>query len=239
MKKRSEKQQDLDNLKTELAKVSTVILTTFQGITVEIDTTLRRAVQAAGGLRGLSRQYWLVMALLLVFSLANSSDTFLLLRAAQVGLAPWEVVLLYALFSLVYTVVSYPAGVLSDRFGRWPVIAAGWAIYAVVYCALARTGAVAIWPLLAIYGVYIALTDGVGKALLADHAPRDRRGLAIGLFYLGSGVTTLVSSVVAGELWDRVGPGAPFWFGGLTAAVALVLLLAIRPWRRGAAGQPS
>ena len=189
------------------------------------------AAPRLSGARGLSRQYWRVLTLLLVFSLANSSDTFLLLRAGQVGLEPWEVVLLYALFSLVYTVVSYPAGVLSDRFGRWRVIAAGWVLYAVVYLGLATTGAMAIWPLLGLYGVYIALTDGVGKALLADHAPTERRGLAIGLFYMASGVTTLVASVVAGVLWDRVGPDAPFWVGGVTAAAAVVLLLILRPWR--------
>jgi MFS family permease len=180
---------------------------------------------------GLSRGYWKVMVLLIVFSLANSSDTFLLLRAGQIGLAPWEVVLLYAMFSLVYTLVSYPAGVISDRFGRWRVIAVGWVLYAFVYLALARAGTVSIWPLLAVYGAYIALTDGVGKALLADHVPRERRGFAIGLFYMATGVTTLVSSVLAGELWDHVGPAAPFWFGGVTAAAAVVLLLVMRPWR--------
>lgn len=180
---------------------------------------------------GLSRGYWKVMALLVVFSLANSSDTFLLLRAGQIGLAPWEVVLLYALFSMVYTVVSYPAGVISDRFGRWRVIAVGWVIYAIVYLALTRAGTVSIWPLLAFYGVYIALSDGVGKALLADHVPRERRGFAIGLFYLATGVTTLISSVIAGLLWDRVGPASPFWFGSLTAAAAVVLLVVLRPWR--------
>jgi MFS family permease len=180
----------------------------------------------------LSRGYWRVMALLLVFSLANSSDAFLLLRAGYVGLAPWEVVLVYALFSFVYTIVSYPAGVISDRFGRWRVIAAGWVIYALVYVGLACTGATAIWPLLAVYGAYIALTDGVGKALLIDHAPRERRGLALGIFYMASGAVTLVSSVIAGLLWDRVGPDAPFWFGGMTAAAAVGLLVVMRPWRK-------
>lgn len=189
------------------------------------------AAPPASGVGGLSRGYWTVMALLLVFALANSSDTFLLLRASQLGLAPWEVVLAYALFSFVYTLMSYPAGVLSDRFGRWPVIAAGWLLYAAVYIGLANSGATAIWPLLAIYGVYIALTDGVGKALLADHVPRERRGFAIGLFYMATGGATLVSSVVAGVLWDRVGPTAPFWFGGITAAAATLLLLVARPWR--------
>ena len=188
-------------------------------------TTLR------DGLRGLSRGYWIVMAFLLLFSLANSSDTFLLLRASQVGLAPWEVVLIYALYSLVYTVAAYPIGLLSDRIGRWPLLGLGWAIYAVVYLALAVTGATAIWPLLAVYGVYIALTDGVGKALLADHVPRARRGLALGLFYMLSGGTMVAASVVAGLLWDRVGPAAPFWFGGGAAAAGLALMLIVRPWR--------
>ena len=181
----------------------------------------------------LSRQYWLVMTLLIVFSIANSSDTFLLLRAAYVGLPPYQVVLVYALFSFVYMAVSYPAGVLSDRLGRWPMIAIGWILYAGVYCAFAVTGATAIWPLLAIYGVYIALTDGVGKALLADHAPKERRGYAIGLFYMLTGGATLASSVVAGLLWDRVGPGAPFWFGGIAAAAAVLLMAIVRPWRGG------
>ncbi|MCX5745367.1 MAG: MFS transporter [Proteobacteria bacterium] len=195
-------------------------------------TTATTAPPEPTGLRGLSRTYWLVLVMLMVFSIANSSDTFLLLRASQVGLEPWEVVIGYALYSLVYTVVSYPAGVLSDRYGRWRVIAIGWVLYALVYFGLANAGHATIWPLLAVYGVYIALTDGVGKALLSDHVPRARRGLAIGLFYMATGLTTLVSSVVAGLLWDKVGPAAPFWFGGLAAAAAVVLLLVIRPWRK-------
>lgn len=180
----------------------------------------------------LSRQYWVVLALLLVFSLANSSDAFLLLRAVDLGLAPWEVVLLYAVMSVVYMLGSYPAGTLSDRFGRWPLLAIGWAIYAVVYSLLACTGAVAIWPLLALYGIQLAITDGVGKALLVDHAPKDRRGFALGIFYMATSATTLASSVIAGVLWDRIDSDAPFWFGGGVAAFALLLLLVIRPWRR-------
>ncbi len=179
----------------------------------------------------LTRGFWVVMALLLVFTLANSSDAFLLLRAANVGLSPWEIVLLYALMSTVYMLGSYPAGVLSDRVGRWRMIGVGWVIYAVVYGALACTGAVAIWPLLALYGVQLAITDGVGKALLVDHIPRARRGFALGIFYMGQGLVTLASSVVAGLLWDRVDPAAPFWFGAGAAALAVMLLVIVRPWR--------
>lgn len=178
-----------------------------------------------------SRRYWLVLLLLSIFSFANSSDAFLLLRAKQVGLAPWAVVLAYALFSVVYMAVAYPAGALSDRVGRWPLILIGWILYAGVYFGLARTGAVGIWPLLAIYGVYIALTDGVAKALLADLAPRQHRGLALGIFYMATAGTTLASSVVAGILWDRVGAAATFHAGALAAAFAVLLTIVLRPWR--------
>jgi MFS family permease len=179
----------------------------------------------------LSRRYWIVLSILLVFSLANSSDTFLLLRAQQVGLAPWAVVVAYAVFSTVYMAVSYPAGALSDRVGRWPLILVGWVIYAVVYTGLAFTNAVGIWPLLALYGVYIALTDGVAKALLVDCAPRERRGFALGIYYMATAGTTLASSVAAGMLWDRASSAATFITGAVAAVAALAIALLARPWR--------
>jgi MFS family permease len=172
----------------------------------------------------LPRGYWVVLAMLLAFAIANSSDTFLLLRAANVGLSPLDVVLAYAMYNAIYTLGSYPAGVLSDRLGRWRVIGAGWAIYALVYAGFAVTGATAVWPLFAVYGLYMAFTDGVGKALIVDHAPGDRRGYALGIFYLATGGATIVSSVVAGLLWDRVGPSVPFWLGAGAAVVALAIL---------------
>src|SRR5206468_4266967 len=119
-----------------------------------------------GGRPGLPGSYWRAVAPMLVFSLANPSDAFLLLRARDAGLSPWRVVLAYALFNVTYTLVSYPAGVLSDRLGRWRVIALGWAVYAAAYAGFAVTGAAGVWPLLAVYGVYMGLTEGVGKALV-------------------------------------------------------------------------
>jgi len=180
---------------------------------------------------GFSRRYWVVLVVLLLFSLADSSDTFLLLRAREVGLAPWEVVLAYAVFSVVSMAASYPAGILSDRIGRWPLIIGGWLIYAAVYAGLVYSGARGIWPLLALYGLYIALTNGVGKALLADLAPRDRRGLALGIFYMATAGTTLVSSVAAGMLWDEVGAAASFTLGSAVALAAVLVAVLARPWR--------
>ncbi len=180
---------------------------------------------------GLSAAYWRTLVLMLVFALANSSDTFLLLRARDVGLAPWTVALAYALFMLTQTAFSYKAGIVSDKLGRWPVIGVGWAIYAGVYAGFAfmgGTGAWGIWPLMALYGIYMALTDGVGKALIADHAPKERRGAAMGIFYMANGLVTLVASVAAGVLWDRVGPSATFGLGAGLAALAVILIPVLR-----------
>lgn len=189
----------------------------------------RTPADAPAGRLGLPAAYWRTVALMLVFSFANSSDAFLLLHARNQGLSPWAVVLAYALFNLTYTAASYPAGLLSDRFGRWRVIALGWAIYAAVYAGFAFTGAAGVWPLLALYGVYMALTDGVGKALVADHAPPEKRGAALGIFFMTTGIVTLLASVVAGLLWDWVGPSATFGVGAAGAALAVALVPLLRP----------
>ncbi|MFN7020021.1 MAG: MFS transporter [Phycisphaerales bacterium] len=186
---------------------------------------------AAAGPLALPRSYWAVLAVLVLFSLANSSDTFILLRASDLGYSPWAVVMVYALYNVTYAALSYAAGSLSDRLGgargRWLVIAAGWVIYAGVYAGFAllpKAHAWGFWPLMALYGVYMALTDGVGKALIADHAPRERRGAAMGIFYAVTGLTTLVASLVAGLLWDRSGPAAAFLVGSGFAVFALAAL---------------
>ena len=176
---------------------------------------------------GLPRGYWSVLAVLVLFSLANSSDTFLLLRASDLGYSPWAVVMVYALYNVTYSGLSYPAGVVSDRLGRWGVIAVGWVIYAAVYMGFAllpASHAWGMWPLMAAYGVYMALTDGVGKALIADHAPRERRGVAMGVFYAVTGVTTLGASLVAGAVWDRSGPTTALLIGAGFAMLALLVL---------------
>ena len=183
------------------------------------------------GTLALPAAYWKVLAILLVFSLANSSDTFLLLRAQGVGLSAWAVVAAYAMYNVLYAAVSYPAGALSDRWGRWRVIAVGWVIYAVVYALFASATLTTIWPAFCAYGIYMALTDGVGKALIADVAPKQHRGRAMGIFYLGTGITTIASSVIAGLLWDRISPSAPFWLGAATAVAALLVLAIVRPGR--------
>ena len=186
-----------------------------------------RPTPARSGWLGLPRPYWSAVAVLVLFSLANSSDVFLLLRARELGYSPWAAVLVYAVYNLTYAAFAYPAGVISDRLGRWGIIAVGWAIYAAVYAGFAllpASHAYGLWPLMACYGVYMALTDGVGKALIADLAPPDRRGTAMGVFYALTGVTTLVASLVVGIVWDRAGPTTALLIGAGCAVVALAAL---------------
>ena len=186
------------------------------------------------GWLGLPGGYWSVLGVLVVFSLANSSDTFLLLRASELGYSPWAVVLVYALFNTTYAALSYTAGAMSDRLGRWGIIAAGWVIYVGVYAGFAilpRSAAWGVWPLMAAYGVYMALTEGVGKALIADHAPSEKRGAAMGLFYALTGLTTLGASLLAGVAWDRFGPATALGIGAGFAVLALLALPFVRTLR--------
>lgn len=177
--------------------------------------------------KDLSVSYWVVLSMLVLFSLANSSDAFLLLRVRELGFSPWAVVLAYSLFNVTYALVSYPVGVLSDRIGRWRVIGLGWGIYFACYLVFAwlpKEQAWGVWPLMAIYGVYMALTDGVGKALIADYAPGEHRGAAMGIFYAFTGLTTFLASLFAGWLWQAYGSAVALSAGALFAGLALFVL---------------
>jgi MFS family permease len=176
------------------------------------------------GYRSFPRGYWMTLGLFLLFALANSSDTFLLLKAKSVGLSDASVLLAYALYNVTYALVSYPAGIASDRYGRLRMIAVGWALYALVYAGFANATAGTVFPLFAIYGVCIGLTHGVAKAIVAESAPADRRGTALGLFQTATGLATILASVTAGLLWDRISPAAPFYFGSALALLPLLLL---------------
>lgn len=175
-------------------------------------------------LKSMPAGYWFALGLTLLFALANSSDTFLLLRSSQLGLKDEQVVLVYALYNVAYMVLSYPAGAWSDVIGRWGIMAIGWLLYAGVYAGFALLGGSWLWALFACYGLYMGLTKGVGAALVADFAPKHARGTAMGLFNMLLGGATLLASLIAGILWDRVGPTAPFWFGSILALMAVAAI---------------
>lgn len=181
-------------------------------------------VSARATLKAMPRGYWIALGLTTLFALANSSDTFLLLRASGLGLSDSQVVWTYALYNVLYMLISYPAGVLSDKIGRWWVIGLGWVVYAGVYLGFATQGRGMLLPLFALYGIYIGMTKGVSAALVADHAPADRRGSAMGLFYLVSGFATLAASALTGVLWTIQSPTIALGVAGGMAALAALLV---------------
>ncbi len=196
------------------------------------DVPIKGAAQApALGFKGLGRPFLLFMLIVGIFDLGNSSDAFLLLRAQERGLSVIGVLGMLITFNLIYTLVSAPAGALSDRIGRRRLLIGGWLIYALIYLGfgLAQTGW-HIWVLYAIYGFYYGLTYGTAKALVADLAPSHRRGAAFGAYSAVLGILDLPASLIAGILWQGVGswagfgPSAPFLFG---AAMALIAALAM------------
>ena len=177
--------------------------------------------------------FWLVVVASAVFALGNSSNAFLLLRASNLGLSTTLVILAYALYNAVYAGLAWPLGSLSDRIPRAAVLGGGIAVYALVYAGLAlASGTLAIWPLFALYGVYVAATDGVGKAWVADHVEGPLAGTAYGIYGAAVGGALLIASVLGGLLWTEVGPAATFWVGAAFAVVSLpfvVLAARARP----------
>jgi MFS family permease len=180
----------------------------------------------------MSGRFWAFIGVLTLFTLGNSSDAFLMLRAQTVGFSTVEIFLVVAAFSLVIALTSTRGGTLSDTFGRRGLIIAGWLIYAVIYLGFALASARwHIWILYAGYGLYYGAFLGASSAIVAELVPQHLRGTAYGIFNAALGVTAFPASLLAGLLWDWYGPAAPFLFGAALAVVATVGLL-ILPLRR-------
>jgi len=186
--------------------------------------------------RGLGKSFLAFMVIVGLFDLGNSSDAFLILRAQERGLNVLGILGMLVTFNLVYTLVSTPAGSLSDRIGRRRVIVGGWLAYAAIYFgfAMAQTGW-HVWGLYALYGVYYGLAYGTTKAMVADLVPVELRGTAYGTYNAVLGVLDFPASLIAGLLWQGVGswrgfgPPAPFFFGATLALIAALLMILWKP----------
>ena len=177
--------------------------------------------------------FYYVLAVVTLFSLGNSSDMFLVLRAGTIGIPASRAPLLGLVFNLMFTLFSWPAGKFSDRFSRSAIAAAGYFVFAIVYFVFALAPSqLAIWLTMAFYGLFYALTNPVLKALVIESVARDVRGRALGIFSFLTSLTTLLSSIITGALWKMYGPAVPFYFSAGIAAVSAFALLAHRSTAR-------
>jgi MFS family permease len=195
----------------------------------DVQVTTRRTAPRLS-LAGFDRRFrWFLLAIS-VFTLGNSADAFLILRAQERGLSVAGVLGMLLTFNIVYAALSGPAGALSDRIGRSKLMLGGWIAYSVLYLGFALAAeAWHIWLLYALYGLYYGATEGTAKALVADLVSADQRGTAYGVYNAAVGIMALPASVIAGVLWqgalgwDGFGASAPFLFGAIMASAALII----------------
>ncbi len=171
-------------------------------------------------------KYYLFLALSFLFTLGNSSDAFLILKAQQIGLTLSQIFILLAALNLTASLTGYPLAKLSDTIGRKRLLVAGWFVYACVYFIFARTtGQVYLVAAVLLYGLYYGLTQGAAKALVADVVTSSRRGTAYGVYNMVIGITLLPASILAGYLWQTFSPATAFYFGSTMAFIASIGLL--------------
>jgi MFS family permease len=183
-------------------------------------------------LRGMGKPFIIFLVIVSIFTLGNSADAFLVLRAQNLGMSVTGILIMLAMFNLIYSLVSTPAGSLSDRIGRRRLIIGGWLVYAAIYLGFAFAQAAwQVWALYVAYGLYYGMAYGTANALVADLVPEHLRGTAYGTYNAVIGILAFPASFIAGLLWQGAGawsgfgPSAPFLFGGSLALIAALLMV--------------
>jgi MFS family permease len=180
----------------------------------------------------LPKDFYFLLLAITIFSLGNSTDAFLLLRAQNLGLRLAIIPIVYAAYYFVYAILSYPIGILSDKIGKKKIIITGWIFYALTYFGFAAaTRAWQIWPLFILYGIFFAATEGSGRALTADVVKPEHHGFAFGLYNTAIALAALPASIFAGWLWDKYSPAAAFNFGALMSILAIIIFV-FYSWRK-------
>ena len=172
------------------------------------------------------KKYYLFLTIVFIFTLGNSTDALLLVKANEVGVKVAFIPLVYLVTSIVSVFLSIPIGALSDKIGKEKILIFGYLIYAVVYFGFGVTSSImAIVALFALYGLYTATTDGIQKAFIADNIDTNKQGTGMGIYNALLGITLLPASVIAGILYDKVNSSVPFYFGAATALIAAILMI--------------
>ena len=178
--------------------------------------------------RNLDHSFKIFLLISFIFALGNSSDAFLILRAQNLGLSLILVVLAYVLFNFTYAIFSIPAGIISDKIGPKKVLLGGFLLFSAVYLffGLAHSS-LFLWFLFPVYGIYMALTEGVGKAYISNLVPQEKSGTAFGVYQTAIGLCTFFASLIAGLLWTYIDVSAPFIFGSIIAVISAFLFVVL------------
>lgn len=178
--------------------------------------------------RNLDPSFKIFLLISFVFALGNSSDAFLILRAQNLGLSVALVVLAYVIFNFTYAIFSMPAGIISDKIGPKKVLFSGFLLFSIIYLFFGLTNnSLILWFLFPFYGIYMALTEGVGKAYISNLVPQEKTGTAFGVYQATIGLCTFFASLIAGLLWTYIGVSAPFIFGSVMAIISAFLFVVL------------
>ena len=183
--------------------------------------------------RDFSKEFYIFLAIVFIFTLGNSTDALLLVKAGDVGVKDTFIPIMYLIINGVSVLFSIPAGILSDKIGRERLIVFGYLLYACIYFGFGQCKSpVTIMFLFALYGLYGASTDGIQKALVSDLVDKNKCGTGLGLYNCLIGITLLPASLIAGVLYDHINNRAPFYFGAAMAALAGLMMVAYGIWRK-------
>jgi len=176
--------------------------------------------------RDFSKKYYLFLGIIFVFTLGNSTDALLLVKANEIGVKVAFIPLVYLVTSIVSVLLAIPMGTLSDKIGKEKLLIGGFLVYALVYFGFGFSSDFkVIVSLFALYGLYSAMTDGVQKAFISDVVDKNKKGTGLGIYNALLGITLLPASLIAGLLYDHVNSSVPFYFGACTAVLSTILLL--------------
>lgn len=178
--------------------------------------------------RDVNPSFKIFLFISIVFSIGNSSDAFLILRTQNLGLAIKTTIFAYVLFNLTYAIFSIPAGIIADKIGAKKVLITGLLIFSLVYLFFGLiSNSMFIWLLFPVYGIYMALTEGVGKAYISLLVPQEKSGTAFGIYQTSIGICSFLSSLIAGVMWRYINVRVPFFFGSITAFVSAILFIGL------------